>query len=150
MIYGLWYKSFLSCPIVLNFCEANDSNVAVFWATFYDWITKLHVMDERDFVRFEHKISFALISHIVRTPAQSSSKLSWLEWRETVPAIRTRDPSQYKDRLSRYGISIIMIRRSWDRLIFIMGNPILVRRCLHIETALRLQDPFWSNLQGRT
>ena len=75
-------------------------------------------------------ISFAVISHIARAPAQSSSKLSWLEWREMVPAIRTRAPSQYKDRLSRYGISIIMI------------NPILVRRCPHIEKALRWQGPF--------
>ena len=34
--------------------------------------------------------------------------------------------SQYKDGLPRYGISIIMIRRSRDRLIFIMGIPIPV------------------------
>ena len=32
------------------------------------------------------------------------------------------------------GISIIKIRRSRDRLIFIMGIPTLVRRCLYIET----------------
>ena len=32
-------------------------------------------------------------------------------------------PSQYKDGISRYGISIIKIRRSCDRLIFIMGMP---------------------------
>ena len=29
-------------------------------------------------------------------------------------------------------ISIIKIRRSWDRLIFIMGIPILLRQCLYI------------------
>ena len=40
-------------------------------------------------------------------------------------------PSQYKDGLSRYGVSIIKIRRSWDRLIFIMGIPILVRPSLY-------------------
>ena len=35
------------------------------------------------------------------------------------------------------GISIIKIRWSWDRLIFIMGTPILVRWCLYIETCPR-------------
>ena len=32
------------------------------------------------------------------------------------------------------GIPIIKIRRSWDRLIFIMGIPLLVRWHLYIET----------------
>ena len=45
-----------------------------------------------------------------------------------------RATSQYKEGLSRYGISIKKIRRSWDRLIFIMGVPILVRRHLYIKT----------------
>ena len=31
-------------------------------------------------------------------------------------------------------ISIIQIRQSWDRLIFVMDIPILVRRHLSIET----------------
>ena len=39
-----------------------------------------------------------------------------------------RTPSQYKDSLSRYGIFILMIRRAWDSLIFIMGILILIRR----------------------
>ena len=34
---------------------------------------------------------------------------------------------QYKYRISRYRDPIIKIRRSWDRLIFIMGIPMLVR-----------------------
>ena len=65
-----------------------------------------------------------------------------------------RAPSQHKDSLSRHRISIIMIRRSWDRLISIMGIPILVRRRLCI-VALRwshnasttinaLCNPFWT------
>ena len=37
--------------------------------------------------------------------------------------------------VSEYSISIIMIRRSCDRLIFIMGIPTQVRSRLHIETA---------------
>ena len=39
-------------------------------------------------------------------------------------------PSQCKDGFSMYVISIIKIRRSWDRLIFIMGIPVLARRHL--------------------
>ena len=44
------------------------------------------------------------------------------------------DSSQYKDGLSMYGISIIKIRRSWDRLIFIMWIPILARPLYGIPT----------------
>ena len=49
---------------------------------------------------------------------------------------RTRALSQYKDG-DRFGISIIKIRRSHDRLIFIMGIPIPVRRHLYIGTGPR-------------
>ena len=42
--------------------------------------------------------------------------------------VTTRAPFQYKDSLTRYGISIIKIRQSHDRLIFIMGIPILTRQ----------------------
>ena len=45
-----------------------------------------------------------------------------------------RAPSRYKDGLSRYGIPILKIRRSRDRLIFNIGIPILVRRHLSFET----------------
>ena len=41
--------------------------------------------------------------------------------------------SQYKDVCSMYGYFIIKIRRSWDRLIFIMEIPLLVRRHLYID-----------------
>ena len=40
-------------------------------------------------------------------------------------------------------IYIIKLRPSWDRFILIMGIPILVRRCLCIETALRFPY-YWS------
>ena len=43
-------------------------------------------------------------------------------------------PSEYKDGLTRSEIYIVKLRRSWDRLIFMMGIPTLVRRHLHIET----------------
>ena len=36
-------------------------------------------------------------------------------------------------------IPMLKIRRSWDRLIFNMGIPILVRRYLYIETGPRSQ-----------
>ena len=41
---------------------------------------------------------------------------------------------EYKDRLSRYAYFYYKVRRSWDRLIFIMGIPISVRGHLYIET----------------
>ena len=46
-------------------------------------------------------------------------------------------PYQNKDGLSRYGIYIIKIRRSWDRLIFIMDSPILGWRHFNIEAGPR-------------
>ena len=46
-----------------------------------------------------------------------------------------RAPSQYKDRLSSYGIHMLEIRRSRNPLIFNMGIPILVRQRLYIEMA---------------
>ena len=51
-------------------------------------------------------------------------------------------PFQYKDRLSGYGIPILKIRRSRDRLIFNMGIPIQVSWHLYIDTApwVRLQN----------
>ena len=54
-----------------------------------------------------------------------------------------RTPFQYKDPLSRLGLSIIKIIRSWDPLIFIMGIPILVRCHLCIVTGPR---PWWHRL----
>ena len=52
-------------------------------------------------------------------------------------------PLKYKDDLSRYKISIIKIRRSWDRFIFIMGISILVGRYLLYWDALLLQIILW-------
>ena len=48
---------------------------------------------------------------------------------------------QYQDRLSRYGISIVKIWRSWGRLIFIVDLPTLVRRHLYIETHTHTPNP---------
>ena len=44
---------------------------------------------------------------------------------------------QNKDRLSKYGISYIKMRRASDSLIYIMGIPILLRRYLDIVMVLR-------------
>ena len=43
--------------------------------------------------------------------------------------------------LPRYEIPMLKMRRSWDRLIFNMGIPILVRKHLYIETA-----PWWKKI----
>ena len=49
-----------------------------------------------------------------------------------------RAPSQYKDVFSRYADFNYKIRRSWHRLIFIMGKSVLVRRHLYIKTGRRV------------
>ena len=55
----------------------------------------------------------------------------------------------------RYGIPMLKIRRSWDRLIFNMEIPILVRRHLDIETVHRIlldtetKMSFWPNVHHR-
>ena len=43
-------------------------------------------------------------------------------------------PYQCKDHISLFGISIIKIIRSWDRLIFIMGIHVLIKQRRYIET----------------
>ena len=47
----------------------------------------------------------------------------------------SRALSQYKDGFPGMGVSIIKIRWLWDRLNFITGIPIVVRRHRYIETA---------------
>ena len=52
-------------------------------------------------------------------------------------------PSQYKHCLSQaLGIPMLKIRRSWDRLIFNMAIPMLVRRYLYIE-----MTPWWFSVR---
>ena len=48
----------------------------------------------------------------------------------------------------RYGISMLKVRRSRDRLIFNMGIPILVRRHLYIETASWFPSQGASNMES--
>ena len=45
-----------------------------------------------------------------------------------------RAPSQYKDGLTRYRILIVKMKRSLDRVIFVMEISILVRRRLYVGT----------------
>ena len=47
--------------------------------------------------------------------------------------IGLQGPNQYEDGISTFGIPIIKMSRSWDRLIFIMGISLLVRH-LYIKT----------------
>ena len=62
-----------------------------------------------------------------------------LHYLERDPVTFTWALSQYKNGLSRYGIPMLKIRRSQDRLIFNMGIPIPVRRHIYIETPRRVQ-----------
>ena len=56
-----------SCPVILKFCTEHGRDTAVLCAKFQDnWIIKMDVMGERDFVRFEFKICFRRISCIAQ------------------------------------------------------------------------------------
>ena len=68
----------LVCPqlitqtVVLRFCTEHDRITAVLCAKFQNyWATETNVMDERDFARFEFKISFECSSFIAQPPARS-------------------------------------------------------------------------------
>ena len=55
---------FCNYPIVLKFCIEHGSDTAVLCAKFQnDRTMETGVMDERDFARFEFKISFGRISY---------------------------------------------------------------------------------------
>ena len=52
------HKLFLNYPIVLKFCTEHGSDTAVLCAKFQnDWATETELMDEREFTRFDFKIS---------------------------------------------------------------------------------------------
>ena len=56
------------CPIVLKFCTAHGSDIAM-WEFHSDWTTlEARVIDKRDFARFGFKIRVGRISHIVQRP----------------------------------------------------------------------------------
>ena len=86
--------------------------------------------------------------HVCRSPASSKdhveqwlwSRLScgytcqiWMWFKRS-----NKTASQYKDRLSRYRISMLNIRRLRDPLIVNLGIPLLARRYIYIKTAPRL------------
>ena len=78
----------------------------------------------------EHFIFIMRITTLERSIlSQSPGYEALLERPGPRPNIRTIFPGM--------GISIIKIRRSWDRLIFIMGIPMLVKRHLYTETVPR-------------
>ena len=63
------HNLFCNHPNILEFCTRHCSDTTVFSATFHnDWTTETDVMDERDFRRFEFKMSFGWISYIVHSP----------------------------------------------------------------------------------
>ena len=58
--------------------------------------------------------------------------------------VATWVPFQYKDNLFRYGISIVKIRLSWDRLILTIGIPILIPESQHFFISLKSYEPIWN------
>ena len=56
-----------NCPIALLICTEKGSDTAMFYAKFQDdGMIDSDVMDQRDFARFEFKMSFARVSYILR------------------------------------------------------------------------------------
>ena len=57
-----------SYPIVLKLCTEYGSSIEILCAKLQnDLATEMHVMDERDFVRFEFKMSFGRIIYIAQS-----------------------------------------------------------------------------------
>ena len=70
------HNSCFSWPIPLKFCTEHGSITAVLCAKFQtDWIIEMDVMDERDFARFEFRMSCGRISYIAEYP----SYLKWIQ-----------------------------------------------------------------------
>ena len=64
----------LDNSIILKFCTEHGSNTAVLCAKFQnDWMIETDGMDERDFTRFEFKMSFGWISYIAQHPRVSKA-----------------------------------------------------------------------------
>ena len=63
------HNLFFSSPIVLKFCTEHDSYTVVLCAKYQnDWATEIDAMDERDFARFEFKMSSVGKSCIATSP----------------------------------------------------------------------------------
>ena len=63
------HRNLISCPIVLKFCTEHGSTTAVPGAKSQsDWTIRADFMGERNFARFEFKISFGRIRHIASPP----------------------------------------------------------------------------------
>ena len=60
------HHSFFSNPIVLKFCTEHGSDTAVLLQS--DRTTETDVTAERDFARFEFKMSFERVSYIAQHP----------------------------------------------------------------------------------
>ena len=67
------HKSHFNNQIILKFCTAHDSITVVLCTKFQNnWTTQTYVMDERNFARFEFKMSSRQISYILHsTPGAS-------------------------------------------------------------------------------
>ena len=98
-------------PIGLHFYTKHDQSTVVSWKKFK--IYSANKMDGRmTFCQIEFSMRFAGIFYTI------------------TDHFRVWAQSQYKDGHSMHGIFTIKIRRQWDRLIFLMGVPILVIRHL--------------------
>ena len=77
-----YHNLFINYPIVSKFSTEHGSNTAVLCAKFQndDWITETDVMEERDFARFEFKMSFGRISYIAHPLVGRINARSQTDW----------------------------------------------------------------------
>ena len=72
---GNAFQTQISCSIVLILCTKHGSDTDALCVKFQnDWTTQANVMDERDFSRFEFKISFGRILYIAQHPRVKANK----------------------------------------------------------------------------
>ena len=88
---------------------------------------------------FRRKRYTVLILHLMENHHLPMLERQWISWSGSTRSWGIRAPSQYKYGLSRvWRFPCWRLDGRWDRFIFNMGIPILVRRYLYIETAPRI------------
>ena len=100
----------------------------------HSWRTWFEVQTPK--VRKLKCVILFLMNNIHNMAVMGRSNFSQIMMKEYISLAKAGAPSQYKYGLSMYGIFIINVRRSRDRLIFIMVIHIVVRRLFDIETVL--------------
>ena len=122
------HKISLFSPIVLKFCTEHGSDTAVLCAKFQkDWTAESGVKDERNFARFEFKMSFRRMSHVAQCPRPD------FELQET--------PHNISPSRASYGVSAVSILEKRHHIVTGPHCNTLVTSCLVAMLNLLCQHP---------